>query len=376
MPKSFLLRRHLKQEWNDREEAQTTAGNFVTSFEFILKNSTTKNPLVVELQRNCIGLWSWLIDCAYFSGPLHFGLWDGLPSKTNFSRSRQEVVEEKTEQRRFTLDENGNRVNFSYAGRSLGGDVVANQSLREFEVHGGNSSDVSLMKVEDCSKDQSGFGQQAKLSRRHQSGIEHHSRQLREAISKKASNSCPNVPIKQPYRCDQCGKIFKTKYTLTIHLKMPSHTGARPFVCGICGKGFRLSSTLCRHKIIHTSEKPHKCHICDKAFNRSSTLKTHIRTHSELKEFLCDICGKGFHQKGNLRNHVLIHTGEKPYRCNLCEKAFNKLSNLKFHMHVHTDNAPYRCRYCKTCFTRRCDLKLHISDCHRHNWTESQVGLY
>lgn len=170
----------------------------------------------------------------------------------------------------------------------------------------------------------------------------------------------------EPLKCNQCGKTFKTKYTLAIHMKMPSHTNARPFVCGVCGKGFRLSSTLCRHKIIHTSERPHKCHLCDKAFNRSSTLKTHIRTHSESKEYVCQTCGKGFHQKGNLRNHILIHTGEKPYRCNLCEKAFNKLSNLKFHMHVHTDNSPYRCRFCKVSFTRRCDLKSHIANVHEH----------
>ena len=177
--------------------------------------------------------------------------------------------------------------------------------------------------------------------------------------------------VKEPYQCDQCGKIFKTKYTLAIHLKMPNHTFARPFVCNTCGKGFRLSSTLCRHKIIHTKEKPYKCHVCAKAFNRSSTLKTHVRTHSDEKEFVCDRCGKGFHQKGNLRNHILIHTGEKPYKCTLCQKAFNKLSNLKFHMHVHTDNSPYRCKVCKVSFSRRCDLKSHIQNAHPDHESEA-----
>ena len=176
--------------------------------------------------------------------------------------------------------------------------------------------------------------------------------------------------VREPYRCDQCGKVFKTKYTLAIHLKMPNHTFARPFVCNTCGKGFRLSSTLCRHKIIHTKDKPYKCHLCEKAFNRSSTLKTHVRTHSLEKEFVCERCGKGFHQKGNLRNHILIHTGEKPYKCTLCHKAFNKLSNLKFHMHVHTDNSPYKCSFCKVSFSRRCDLKSHVHTAHSQNESE------
>lgn len=297
-----------------------------------------------------------------FLGSLQFSQWNRLPPQ---SQSFKFNFREQTVNFQGTADIHGDHLGSNKAGFiSVDRNYAPNQSLKGSELIP-DTPVGKLAKGEEYStacSEANDKSRSTKTCRKTQQKSYEETRQRREA-SKKLPSSYNTSPNKPPFKCDQCGKIFKTKYTLTIHLKMPSHTGAKPFVCAICGKGFRLSSTLCRHKIIHTSEKPHKCHICDKAFNRSSTLKTHIRTHSELKEFVCDICGKGFHQKGNLRNHVLIHTGEKPYHCNLCEKAFNKLSNLKFHMHIHTDNAPYRCRYCKNCFTRRCDLKLHIAEC-------------
>lgn len=52
------------------------------------------------------------------------------------------------------------------------------------------------------------------------------------------------------FKCDQCGKTFRYKQSLSYHLE--SHTGAmaKPFVCDFCDKTFRMK----RHLQVFTCE--------------------------------------------------------------------------------------------------------------------------
>nr|CAD7205608.1 unnamed protein product [Timema douglasi] len=114
----------------------------------------------------------------------------------------------------------------------------------------------------------------------------------------------------RPHKCDECGKCFKEKRKLKIHLT--SHGEHRPQKCVICGKRFKLNTSLKSHLITHIlithgEHRPHKCDVCGKCFILNSYLKSHLASHSEHRLHKCDICGKCFKKNFNLKRHLGVH---------------------------------------------------------------------
>ena len=69
-----------------------------------------------------------------------------------------------------------------------------------------------------------------------------------------------------------------------------------------CGKWFRRKWELTMHVKKHTSEAL-KCDVCDFTTNLNKHLKEHKRKHSDDCPYICTICNKGFHYHSGLKRH-------------------------------------------------------------------------
>ncbi|KAM4605983.1 zinc finger Y-chromosomal protein-like [Polymixia lowei] len=221
-------------------------------------------------------------------------------------------------------------------------------------------------------------------------------------------------PGPRPLLCDRCGKEFKCRSQLALHVQ--THTGDKPHLCDLCGRRFARLHQLRRHKIlVHVGraeageaalpETPFVCHLCGKHLKSRSLLAAHSHVHSgdEPQSFrrashlqqhqvllhvkvkagegartgrcgrdgapqsVCQVCGKAFKFKSWLAAHAIVHTALKPHVCQFCDRTFRRPSHLKRHLDgLHTDGArgpltpaSYVCEVCGKDGKSRSGLERH-----------------
>ncbi|XP_040178194.1 oocyte zinc finger protein XlCOF7.1-like [Rana temporaria] len=203
-----------------------------------------------------------------------------------------------------------------------------------------------------------------------------------------------NHTAELPFPCSECGKGFKRKKVLRIHLmghagkKIYScpecenlylsncglvahkrlHAGEKNFKCPECGECFGLKSQLTAHQKVHS--EPFSCSECEKTFRKRQQLTRHQRTHTGEKPYSCSECGKSFTLRMHLKRHHLVHTGVKPFSCPECWKSFSTKANRDNHLRIHTGERPYSCANCCKRFARRETLVVH-----QRNHCKSSRGL-
>ncbi|XP_068190974.1 telomere zinc finger-associated protein isoform X2 [Antennarius striatus] len=116
----------------------------------------------------------------------------------------------------------------------------------------------------------------------------------------------------RPFQCHLCGKTFRTQASLDKHNR--THTGERPFSCDACEQRFTEKGALVRHKASkHEEGRPHCCHICGKTFKAKEQLRVHLRRHKGVRKFECVDCGYKFTRQAHLRRHIQIHKRTENY---------------------------------------------------------------
>lgn len=162
------------------------------------------------------------------------------------------------------------------------------------------------------------------------------------------------------YRCSVCPRKFKAWNSLENHLLMKhksSGEGSPDMLRTLCEKKFRSRSDFYQQVFSQSVAKQNKCVVCSKTFAFEYNLRNHVASHSQT--YLCCQCGKNFATNYLLKLHLRKHTGERPYQCKTCLKTFTRSDSLRIHRLIHTGERPYVCDLCGQSFTQRGSMMIH-----------------
>lgn len=207
--------------------------------------------------------------------------------------------------------------------------------------------------------------------------------------------STENPPRYQDNRCPICGKHFKRKINIPIHIRR-IHEHQRDHECDLCGyKCYKKYEMLLHHRNLHIKDCSDKvlCPECGRTMRNESDLRRHQqKQHLKIKRFQCESCnftnfersaiilhgkthlpvesrdlhpcgncGKVLSTKSTLKYHIeSVHENLRSHVCNICSKSFSRKAGLTLHQKtVHEGVKEHQCDVCKIFVSQACYLKKH-----------------
>ncbi|KAL1517271.1 hypothetical protein ABEB36_001057 [Hypothenemus hampei] len=186
------------------------------------------------------------------------------------------------------------------------------------------------------------------------------------------------------HRCDSCTKSYKNKSTLYRHKK--HECNQNPYQCFYCGKFYRQKYDLKLHvykkhpedavefsklyKDLHHFKQPFICKNCYKTYAKKSTMVRHMRYecgklprfgcsmcgYRDCRKFVCSKCFKRYRHNKSLRRHHKFECGKQPlFHCN--HEGCSYETKMKFNLKHHGRNF-----VCPNCFKGY----RHQQSLHRH----------
>ena len=171
------------------------------------------------------------------------------------------------------------------------------------------------------------------------------------------------------FMCEQCAKVFNTKYNLNGHVKTV-HGENTHKACKICGKMLTKAAMKLHISSVHEKNKNWVCMTCGKAHSEKGSLVRHEqRVHGGIKKHKCPFpkCEWAFHANADLKKHIeAVHEGRKDYQCTHCGKAFGSIKTMKRHREtVHEGVKKFKCNLCTNAYGQSHELKKHLINFHK-----------
>lgn len=174
-------------------------------------------------------------------------------------------------------------------------------------------------------------------------------------------------------RYQQCQQLFHNKKSYLKHIFLTHEGGSnnnkRKKICDICGNLITANNMKQHVRTVHThrNEKNFACEHCGKEYKYKSELTIHLTHHTGEMNFACSGCAKRFRRAAEARLCEKGHRGIFSFRCHLCEYKTNKKNHLDRHIESHLKATPFICPICGFKSGRKDNLKQHVEKRHCSN---------